>query len=50
MIMLSSLQASESCSALTVMLAIETQLHNLHSVEMKATPLAQSAQIIKFHH
>jgi len=44
--------ASEICSALTVMLAIETQLHNLLSVGMKATPLAQclqSAQIIKFH-
>ena len=35
------------------MLAIQTQLHNLHSVGMKATPLEQclqSAQIIKFHH
>jgi hypothetical protein len=51
-IMVSSPQSSEICSALTVMLAIETQLHNLLSVGMKAIPLAQclqSAQIIKFH-
>jgi len=46
-------QAFEICSASTVMLAIQRQLHNLHSVGMKATPLEQclqSAQIIKFHH
>jgi hypothetical protein len=52
-IMLSSPQAFEICSASTVMLAIQTQLHNLHSVGMRATPLEQclqSAQIIKFHH